>query len=257
MGRSVDRYPVVYLLALATVVSACAGGSSDATGGRSTTSSAAVPLTTTAPATTVVTTTSTYPTVARPSGDEGYVWDACFRLREINLAVVRVEHSLTMYNLEFITRLVAVIQQEAFELAAQAEHTSLATAIGRWMDEVIAPDSGNEAEFDAALHTIGVVCAEYGLDRGVPGEIPQRPNSAEFGRLSACRDIFYPVPDGVVFANGEPYTVEDCMSTSQHALDAIDRREAYELTIDAFFELTPGLVCHGEQCWGPRDFSAR
>ena len=63
------------------------------------------------------------------------------------------------------------------------------------------------------------------------------------------------MPDETLYANDEPFTVDDCIASSDDALAEVDAAGAYGVTIEQFFELTPGFVCYGGDCWEPGDFT--
>lgn len=131
---------------------------------------------------------------------------------------------------------------------------SFASAVARWRDSI--PQTSTTADdLTDALSVVTDTCAEYGMDRGTPGGIPTRPVTAEYGRVEACRDIFYHAPDWELYADGEPFTIDDCMEASVDALAADDRTAAYEQTVAAFFDQTPGYACYGETCWTVSDFT--
>lgn len=214
-----------------------------------------------APTTTTIeaTTTTRYPPVPRPPGSAGLVWASCFETRRLNLALAQWHMTTEIFNSDDEARLIYVMLADAAERAATAAEndaawTEFAAATAQWRDSVLDPASGGGPT--EALKTIAVTCAQFGLDRGVPGDIPTTPDTPEYGRASACRRIFFHVPDRVGFADGEPFTVEDCLGASERALQATGRRDAYQETIEAFFALTPGYLCYGEQCWDEADFPA-
>ena len=57
-----------------------------------------------------------------------------------------------------------------------------------------------------------------------------------------------------MFADDQPYTVDDCLEASKDALHEVDAQGAYDLTVELFFELTPGYACYGVDCWTASDF---
>jgi hypothetical protein len=175
-------------------------------------------------------------------------------MRKVNLALAWLTMSMQIFNHEDSDRLVDVMLDDASELADSAAERDVA-----WSDFRAAVDSFRDrtesnADLTAALNVIAATCGRYGLERGIPGEVPSQPNTAEYGRVLACRRIFYPVPDGVVFADGQPFTVEDCLEASEDALQLAGRQDAYEATVASFFALTPGYVCYGSTCWDETDF---
>jgi hypothetical protein len=164
--------------------------------------------------------------------------------------------SLQIYNQDDEQRLILASMFEAADLASQGD-PNLAAAITTWREKSLG--AGDDPQLRDAIHVISTTCAQFGLDRGLPGEIPAEPTTAEYGRVSACRDIFYYVPDEVLYADDQPYTVDDCLDASEAALDQAYAQDtyaedAYELTVEAFFELTPGFACYGEDCWTAEDF---
>lgn len=236
------------------LLASCAGAE-QTTEPATTTTRQLAPTTTTAKVT-----TSSYPPVPRPTGAAGLVWDSCLKTRHLNLTLAYWHMTTEIYNSDDERRLIYVILADAADTAAAAAKgdtvwSDFAAATGRWRDSMV--DPANDHGLEEALETIADTCEPYGLDRGLPGDIPTTPDTAEYGRALACRQIFYHVPHRVGFANGDPFTVENCLDVSEYALQADGRRNAYQETIEAFFALTPGYLCHGEQCWDESDFEAR
>lgn len=194
-----------------------------------------------------------YPPVPRPAGPQGLVWDACLKLRTINLTFAQMRASLRMYNGADQTRVAVTAQREAAQLAAQGGRDDLAAAIDRWTAIIAERQSGGDSLRDD-LRFIDATCAEWGLDRGLPGEIPAEPNTVAYGRIKACRLIFYGVPDYTVYADGQPFTVDDCLETAARVRGVQDAGSAYEATIEAFFDLTSAEVCYESECWDATDF---
>lgn len=212
------------------------------------------------PATFSSTTTSTYPEVPRPEGTGGLVWDACYTTRDIDRVLIEMQMSTQLYNANDEHLLIRRMMTAAADIAATAaaqdpSRQPFADAIARWRDAT--PQSGpTPDDLMEALRVVGDTCGEYGMDRGSPGEIPPRPDTAEYGRVAACRDIFYDTPDWELYADGQPFTIDDCMDGSEEALAADGREAAYEQTVSTFFDLTPGYACYGETCWTASDFGA-
>ena len=170
-GRRTVR--LASLAFLVAAIASCSGASDSSSGERSARSS------TTSTRRAAPTSTS-YPRVSRPAGSQGLVWDACFELRRNQLQLIALGSSLQIYDQDYERRFILASMSKAADLARQGD-ANLAAAITTWMSKTT---SGlNDQELGDALRVVGATCGEFGLDRGLPGELPSEPNTAEFGRV--------------------------------------------------------------------------